>query len=434
MAVLVQEMVAADWSGVLFTADPLTGATDRVVVEYVRGLGDTLVQCLVQPERMVIEKRTGRVPALASDFERLFALACETERLFGTPQDIEWARPITGAPPTRTWEARQVWSNLNAGEVMPDVATPITWSLLQQLLDPVLGSVFRLIGADLSGGLGVGRVAGRVYFNVNTVLAAIKPFSFLLNRAPELALALGGGQIADTRQLLQSIPDEDLPDLGFRWPKYVLSWPRILRELIRHSPRRGDAWVAHLKTRLDELVRVDVEAMSTPELVRFFTQLVQDGFDGWDLLYLGTQAAALPIFEMTCRRWLDDPELTLGYRLFSGLGGVPEAEAGLALWRLAALAHADRQTASTLAASGSWVDVLAKLQQTEPGRQFAGAWSAFMSEHGHHCRGELELFNARWSETPDYSLGLVRGYLRSIDESNPVANQQRLAEERQRIR
>jgi pyruvate,water dikinase len=444
MAVLVQEMVAADWSGVLFTADPLTGATDRVVVEYVRGLGDALVQGLVQPERMVIEKRTGRVPALASDFEQLFALACETERLFGTPQDIEWARrdgelfllqarPITGAPPTRTWEARQVWSNLNAGEVMPDVTTPITWSLLQRLLDPVLGSVFRLIGADLSGGLGVGRVAGRVYFNVNTVLAAIKPFSFLLNRAPELALALGGGQIAGTRQLLQSIPDEDLPDLGFRWPKYVLSWPRILRELIRHSPRRGDAWLAHLKTRLDELVRIDVEAMSTPELVRFFTQLVQDGFAGWDLLYLGTQAAALPIFQMACRHWLDDPELTLGYRLFSGLGGVPEAEAGLALWRLAALAHADRQTEATLAAGGSWVDVLAKLQQTEPGRQFVGAWSAFMSEHGHHCRGELELFNARWSETPDYILGLVRGYLRSIDESNPVANQQRLAEERRQL-
>jgi hypothetical protein len=342
MAVQVQEMVAADRSGVLFTADPLTGATDRMVVEYVRGLGDALVQGTVQPERVVIEKRPGRVPALAADFERLFALACETERLFGTSQDIEWAqrdgelfllqaRPITGAPPTRTWEDRQVWTNLNTGEVMPDVTTPISWSLLQQLLDPVLGSVFQLVGADLRGGLGVGRVAGRVYFNVNTVLAAIKPFSFLLNRAPNLALALGGGQIAGTRQLLQGIPDEDLPDLGFRWHKYVLSWPGILLDLIRHSPRRGDVWLVHLKTRLDELVRVDVEAMSTPELVRFFSQLHQESLAGWDLLYLGTQAAALPIFQMACRRWLDDPELTLGYRLFSGLGGVPEAEAGLAL-------------------------------------------------------------------------------------------------------
>ena len=40
MAVLVQEMVDASHAGVVFTADPLTGATDRFVVEYVSGLGE----------------------------------------------------------------------------------------------------------------------------------------------------------------------------------------------------------------------------------------------------------------------------------------------------------------------------------------------------------------------------------------------------------
>jgi pyruvate,water dikinase len=56
-----------------------------------------------------------------------------------------------------------------------------------------------------------------------------------------------------------------------------------------------------------------------------------------------------------------------------------------------------------------------------------------MAEHGHHCRGELELFNARWSETPDYVLGVVRGYLRSIGQSNPLENQRQLAGERERL-
>ena len=484
MAVLVQEMIAADWSGVVFTADPLTGADDRLVVEYVRGLGDGLVQGTVQPERMVLEKRSGRVLALPSDeprsgsrekaanlsgglpaaaaaepsestekrepglssatLARLFDLARQTERLFGTPQDIEWAqrdgelfllqaRPITGKAAVRSWEDRQVWTNLNTGEGLPDVTTPITWSLLQQFFDPLFRSIFRLHGADISSSPVAGLVAGRVYFNANTGMAAIKPFSFLINRIPNVAQALGGGQIEESRRLLQSMPDEDLPDLGFRWRKYLLSWPRILRNLISHSPRRGDAWTVRLKARLDELVRVDVETMSTPELAQFFTQLLQDSFDDWDLLYLVTQAAVLPVFQMACRDWLDDPGLTLGYRLFSGLGGVPEAEAGLALWRLAALAHADRQTESALASGGSWAGALAKLLQTQHGRQFVGAWNAFMSEHGHHCRGELELFNARWSETPDYILGLVRGYLRSIDQFNPLENQQRLAEDRRHL-
>ena len=61
MAVLVQEMVAAEFSGVAFTADPISGATDRLVVEWVPGLGDLLVQGTREPKRMVIEKKTRRV-------------------------------------------------------------------------------------------------------------------------------------------------------------------------------------------------------------------------------------------------------------------------------------------------------------------------------------------------------------------------------------
>jgi phosphohistidine swiveling domain-containing protein len=52
---------------------------------------------------------------------------------------------------------------------------------------------------------------------------------------------------------------------------------------------------------------------------------------------------------------------------------------------------------------------------------FLEAWDAFMVEHGHHCRGELEFYNARWAEQPDYVLGIVRGYLESDAGKDPVA-------------
>ena len=137
----------------MFTADPLTGATDRFVVECVSGLGEGLVQGTVQPERMVVEKRTGRVLTApekellsSATLENLCDLARRTERLFSAPQDIEWAqrdggvfllqsRPITTKAPARTWEDRQVWTNVNTGEVMPDVMTPMTWSMMQSLLE-----------------------------------------------------------------------------------------------------------------------------------------------------------------------------------------------------------------------------------------------------------------------------------------------------------
>jgi pyruvate,water dikinase len=450
MAVLVQEMVEADHAGVVFTADPLTGATDRFIVECVSGLGEGLVQGTVQPERVVVEKRTGR--ALTSPenellssaiLENLCALARRTERLFSAQQDIEWAqreggvfllqsRPITTKAPAKTWEDRQVWSNFNTGEVMPDVMTPITWSMMQSVLRGVLGSnVFRLVGADITRAPLAGLVAGRIYFNANTFLAAIKPFSFLLKGIPDVARAVGGGSVEAYRQLPLTIPLEDLPDLGFRWPKYILSWPRILHDLIPRSPRRCRAGLARFKTQTDELVRLDVGAMSTPELTRLCVRLIREIFKDADLLSLMTQAAALPVFQKACRDWLGEPGLTL--RLFAALGGMPNAEAGLALWRLAALAHADSDTEAAVSSENSWPHVRARLCRTEPGRKFLAAWDVFMTEHGHHCRGELELFNARWSETPDYILGLVRGYLRSMDQSDPLENQRRLAEERERL-
>jgi pyruvate,water dikinase len=450
MAVVVQEMVDASHAGVVFTADPLTGATDRFVVECVSGLGEGLVQGTVQPDRMVVEKRTGRVLASpehellsSATLENLCNLARRTERLFSAPQDIEWAqrdgevfllqsRPITTKTPARTWEDRQVWTNLNTGEVVPDVMTPMTWSMMQSLLG-VVGSIFRLAGADIRrGSLVGGLVAGRLYFNANTLLAAVKPFSFLLKGTSDFFEMVGGVSVEAYRQGPLAIASEDIPDLGFRWPKYIRSLPRICYDLITHSSRRrGRAWLARFEQQSNELDRIDLGAIATPELTRLCAQSLREVFKDADVLYLVTQGAVLPVFQKVCRDWLGEPGLAL--RLFSALGGLPVAEAGLALWRLAALTHADGDTDAAVSSENSWPEVRVRLCRAEHGRKFLAAWDAFMTEHGHHCRGEFELSNARWFETPDYILGLVRGYLRSLGQSDPLENQRRLAVERERL-
>jgi pyruvate,water dikinase len=56
-----------------------------------------------------------------------------------------------------------------------------------------------------------------------------------------------------------------------------------------------------------------------------------------------------------------------------------------------------------------------------------------MKAHGHHCRGEIELYNRRWSETPDYILGLIRSYLGSMGKANPLENHKRIAAEREQL-
>lgn len=139
MAVVVQQMVPADKAGVAFTADPSTGASERIVVEAAFGQGEVVVSGKVQPDTYVIDKQTlavrdarigfksikivrgpdgsdtlidlDRAEAEArvlddGELEQIAKLAIATEQHNGCPQDIEWvieagtvwlvqARPIT---------------------------------------------------------------------------------------------------------------------------------------------------------------------------------------------------------------------------------------------------------------------------------------------------------------------------------------------------
>src|ERR671910_588635 len=56
MGVVVQAMVAADISGVLFTANPNTGARDELVVNASFGLGEAIVSGKVTPDTYVLDR------------------------------------------------------------------------------------------------------------------------------------------------------------------------------------------------------------------------------------------------------------------------------------------------------------------------------------------------------------------------------------------
>jgi pyruvate,water dikinase len=124
-AVVVQEMVAADISGVTFTVDPIQRRHDRMVIEAVRGLGEVIVSGRLTPDHYVVDRSTGSLIrkvlgfqpfALMYDQEsgktiecqlpeatsstpvltlhqlaRLRKIALRLEALFGAPQDIEWS-------------------------------------------------------------------------------------------------------------------------------------------------------------------------------------------------------------------------------------------------------------------------------------------------------------------------------------------------------
>ncbi|NOY99159.1 MAG: phosphoenolpyruvate synthase [Chloroflexi bacterium] len=66
LAVVVQEMVPAEASGVLFTANPLTGKRSETVIDATLGLGEALVSGLVEPDHYLVSlQATSGVEAIA---------------------------------------------------------------------------------------------------------------------------------------------------------------------------------------------------------------------------------------------------------------------------------------------------------------------------------------------------------------------------------
>ena len=453
MAVIVQQQIGPDAAGVAFSLDPVTGSRSRIVIESCRGLGEALVSGKVQPDRFILRKENLELvrqtlvadePSLDLKSARRLARGVRRiEKRLGGPQDIEWAirdgtlwflqaRPITAIPQPKPWEDRQVWTNLNLGEVAPDVMTPMTYSVIMLMFEPLFIPVFRLFGADAHKNPPAGLVAGRIYFNINTGLAAARPFVSPA-RLSAMNDIFGGGQNRSFELGEFDICDEDLPDLGFHWPEYILSWPRLVRDLIAHRPSRNDAFKASFRARNDAVARFDSGAATVEELTHMVTRTLYENMKDCELLYMWPGSVAAAVFQRVCQNWLGDQEHALRYRLFAAQGGIADTEAGLDLWRLAALAHEDKQTEAALLVDSGWDTIRPGLTSTDHGRRFVEAWDRFMATHGQHCHSELELFSRRWAEMPDYILGLLRGYLRSIDRANPLEKQRQLAQDREQL-
>ena len=453
MAVIVQQQIEPQAAGVAFSADPVTGSRSRIVIESCRGLGEALVSGQVQPDRILLRKKNlelirqnlvAEEPSLdLQSAQRLARLVRRIEKRLDGPQDIEWAmrdgtlwflqaRPITALPQPKPWEDRQVWANPNVSEVFPEVVTPLTYSVVLLMFQPLFDSVLRLFGADLRRSPLIGLVAGRIYWNVNLGLAAARPFVSPV-KAAGLNSLFGGEQHRHFERGEFDICEEDLPDLGFTWPKYIASWPGIVRRLITRRSSKGDAFMANLKAANDLLTRFDSGTATTEELLRMVSQELHGNMKKCDLLSFWPGTVAAGVLQKACRDWLGGTDQGLGYRLLAAQGGIADTEAGLDLWRLAVLAHEDEQTEARLLRDGGWDAIGPGLAHTDHGRRFVAAWDRFMATHGQHCHNELELASPRWAETPNYILGLVQGYLRSLDRANPPEKQRQLADAREQL-
>ncbi|WP_416968022.1 PEP/pyruvate-binding domain-containing protein [Streptomyces sp. 4F14] len=175
MAVLVQPMLRAAIGGVMFTADPVAGRTDRILVSAVRGGPDQLVDGSTQGVRYQLtrfarlvrtdppEPRAERL-LTRRPITRLVALAKKTERVFGGPQDMEFgfgadgrlwlfqARPVT-AMAARPDPGARLLGPGPVAETLPGVLQPLEEDLWVTPMSHGLTLALDIAGAAPRGAL-----------------------------------------------------------------------------------------------------------------------------------------------------------------------------------------------------------------------------------------------------------------------------------------
>ncbi|MDD9953374.1 MAG: hypothetical protein OXR66_03495 [Candidatus Woesearchaeota archaeon] len=109
MAVIVQQMIPADYAGVCFTVDPVE--KKYVLIEIAEGLGEKLVSGEITPNSYFLSEKKVEKKNVQFDFDEnilgnITTTAKEIEKTYGAPQDIEFclkdgelfilqSRPIT---------------------------------------------------------------------------------------------------------------------------------------------------------------------------------------------------------------------------------------------------------------------------------------------------------------------------------------------------
>lgn len=467
IAVVVQQMVESEASGVLFTANPLTGLRTETVIDATVGLGEALVGGQVQPDHYIVDRCTGLItsrtigakalsirslpgggvatinepvtPVQALRDEQILALAALGDRvadLFSAPQDIEWAwagaslsllqaRPITSLFPIPDEMAPEPLRVMLSFGGMQGMLDPMT-ALGRDLLAHIAAAIGGLLGMRLKPeSQNVFYVAGeRPWINLTPLLRnsigrkllpvitqAIDPAGGQSLNAiwddPRLQPARQGVSPHAAAQILRFL----VPTAG-----HVLlniAAPRTRRRFI---VERGEHVLHTAAAGIMEIAGDPHERLG--QLAAFSTAFVARRVPRTFRLFVSGVAAAMVSYNLLRVLTKDLPGVTrdLVLEVTRGVENNPTTEMDLALWQVsrairhdpASLAAFGKLTPAQLAAACGTAGLPAVAQQV---------LDAFLARYGARGLAEIDLGRPCWSEDPTHVLEVLRSYLQISDPS-----------------
>ena len=473
LAVVVQEMVQSDVSGVLFTTNPLTGLLSETVIDATFGLGEVLVSGQVEPDHFVIDSISGeliektlgtkelstrskpgggveniremardRLTLTDDEIHQLVKLGQQVQNEYGAPQDIEWAfvgkklyllqaRPITSLFPIPeiSFDPLKVWFSFGTVQGLVGPITPLGQNTI---LHVVLGAG-KLFGLKLNyGESDLFALAGeRIWIKISDVIRhplgyrivgglldyvepSVKEIVFRLVSESNLGAGSGKFKLSTFRRLLFFA----LP-IGVQMVRTML-WPKRARDRFETAidDYLATAYIPPADDRFERLVNLttfikDRIANALPFLLPKFIPLFGPSMALLNLLNKITGQDRALILEVT--RGLPDNVTT---------------EMDLALWKSATVIRKDTVSEELFTATDATQLACLYLDGSLP-LLAQSAIAAFMYQYGMRGVGEIDFGQPRWRDDPTPVMHMLKSYLNITPERAPdvqFAKGQKIAE------
>lgn len=441
--VVMQEMVEADFAGVLFTCDPVTGSLNHVVIEAVPGTGENLVGGSVVGERYVFDREGQFVGNFKSDFldvktlSNLVREAVATEEKLVSredddlkaPLDFEWAvksgeiiwlqvRPVTAighaggenekvflikpGEVVRAEKGEVHWTTMNAREALPGVITPLMAEITSQIVIDGFITSFKLLGADLSSIKSfdtVGIINGRAYLNITALedLTALLPLE-----NPEILV----------NQILMGDRTEE-PKLKFSLKVIGNLFKMILGDLTLSSRLKkleADEYAEWTYPKDGEL-----EALEDNALLKRIEE-ARNADTAFSVHVSGSMKymSAWSFLDKFCQKRGGDPS-----GMIQGTGSLPFARSAA---ELKGLAYELKDVSQKLYDKNSipFEDWKKRLDEEPELAEFKEHFKKFIDDFGHLGDASMNLYGDSWRDDPGIVLKMIGNILKS---GNPVSRE-----------
>ncbi|MGG4048945.1 phosphoenolpyruvate synthase [Paenibacillus favisporus] len=448
LSVIIQKMVFPQASGILFTADPMSGNRKQLSIDASFGLGEALVSGLVSADNYkvqggeILDKRiAAKTLAIYGQKEggtetrqidpdqqkaqtltdqqivELERIGRQVEAYFVQPQDIEWcladdtfyivqSRPITTLYPIpeANDQDNHVYLSVGHQQMMTDPIKPLGLSFYL-LITP---APMRIAG-------------GRLFIDIAPRLTTTAGREALLKNLESDPLFIGAIENVIERDFVKLVPNDQTAPIPTKSntdkPAAFENDPSIVTDLIQ----RNQASITALKQK--------IQLKSGAELFDFILEDIQE----LKRILFDPQSTAVFMSAINATFWINEHmnkwlgEKNAADTLSQSVPNNITSEMGLALLDVADVIRPYPEVIDYLqhVTEDHFLDELVKF---DGGREAQEAIYDYLSKYGMRCTGEIDISRTRWSEKP---IMLVPMILSNIKNFEPHESRRRFEQGRQ---